>query len=319
MVLTRSVEERLAKLYLQGKLVGTLFRSLGQEATAVGAAYALGPRDVLCPMIRDAGALYVRGHTPREMFASHLGRATSPSRGKEGSYHFGDLSKGTICNVSTMGSTISVVMGAAWARRRQGEDSVGLAFAGDGATSVGDFHESLNLASVLRLPLILLVENNGWAYSTPTSRQMNVRDIAVRAQGYGIPSEIVDGNDVLAVYRCVARWAAYARAGNGPVLIEAKTYRMRGHAEHDDAAYIPKEELVEWRKRDPIDRYLRFLRENGHLTDQEEQSIRKRVESEIDEAERAALESPWPDPSIATQGVFEDDSIVAFHRWWERD
>jgi TPP-dependent pyruvate/acetoin dehydrogenase alpha subunit len=318
MQLCRSVEEKLLALYKQGKLIGSLFRSLGQEGTAVGSAYALEPQDVLCPMIRDIAALYVRGHTPRELISNYMGKAASPTGGKDGNQHFGDLKRGTIACISMMGSVIPVVMGAAYARQAQGIKAVGLTFVGDGGTSTGDFHESLNFASVRKFPLILIVESNGWAYSTPTSMQMNIKDIVVRAQAYNIPGYMIDGNNVLEVYRTVKKAAAYAREGNGPSLIEVKTFRMRGHAEHDDAAYVPKELFEEWRKKDPIDRHVKFLKENDLLTDAEQKAILARIEKEIQDAEEFALNSPLPDPSNAVKGVFEDDSIVPFTPWWER-
>jgi TPP-dependent pyruvate/acetoin dehydrogenase alpha subunit len=318
MQLCRTVEERLLALYKQGKLIGSLFRSLGQEGTAVGSAYALEKQDVLCPMIRDIAALYVRGHTPKDLFTNYMGRATSPTGGKDGNQHFGNRELGTIACISMMGSVIPVVMGAAWAKQMQGVKSVGLTFVGDGGTSTGDFHESLNFASVRKFPLVLIIESNGWAYSTPTSGQMNIKDLVVRAQAYNIPGYMIDGNNVLEVYRTTKKAVEYARAGNGPVIIEVKTFRMRGHAEHDDAAYVPKELFEEWRKKDPIDRHDKFLKENDLLTDKEQKEILARIEALVKEGEEYALSAPLPEGPSALKGVFEDDSIVPFTPWWER-
>jgi TPP-dependent pyruvate/acetoin dehydrogenase alpha subunit len=247
-----------------------------------------------------------------------MGRATSPTGGKDGNQHFGSRDLGTIACISMMGSVIPVVMGAAWAKQMQGVKAVGLTYVGDGGTSTGDFHETLNFASVRKFPLILIAESNGWAYSTPTSMQMNVKDIVVRAQAYNIPGFMIDGNDVLEVYRTVRKAAEYAREGNGPVLIEVKTFRMRGHAEHDDAAYVPKEMFEEWRRKDPIDRHVNFLKSNDLMTDSEQSQILERIEREVKEGEDFALSSPMPDPATALQGVFEDDSIVPFTPWWEK-
>lgn len=318
MQICRSVEERLLALYKQGKLIGSLFRSLGQEGTAVGASYALEKQDVVCPMIRDTACLYVRGHTPRDLFTQYMARATSPTGGKDGNQHFGDREKGTIACISMMGSVIPVVMGAAWAKQMQGLSSVGLTFVGDGGTSTGDFHETLNFASVRKFPLVLIVESNGYAYSTPTSMQMNVKDLVVRAQAYNIPGFMIDGNDVLEVYRTAKKAIDYARAGNGPSLIEVKTFRMRGHAEHDDASYVPKELFEEWRKKDPIDRHVRFLKDHDLMTDAEHRALQARIDQEIRDAEEFALSSPMPEGPTALRGVFEDDSIVPFTPWWEK-
>lgn len=317
MLLTRRAEERLLTLHRQGKLISTLFRSLGQEATAVGAAYALEPQDVLTPMIRDVAAIFVKGHTIKELFLQYFGRVDAPTRGRDGNQHFGDLKKGTIACISHMGATIPVTMGAAFALQYKGRKAVGLTFVGDGGTSTGDFHESLNMASVLKLPLILIAEHNRWAYSTPTTSQMNIDDISVRAQGYGIPGYTIDGNNVLEVYNTVKKVRKYVVSGNGPVLIEVKTMRMRGHAEHDDFYYVPKEELEEWKKRDPIDRYIRQLRNEKRITEKELDAMEKRIEKEIDEAQKAAEESPFADPDVALEGVYETPPKNDPPVWWK--
>ncbi len=316
MLLTRSIEDRLLVLFRQGRLIGSLFRSLGQEATAIGSSYTLQDGDVLSPMIRDMGALLVRGHSARDIFTQYFTRKTSPTGGKDGNHHVGNLGKGTISCISMMGAVIPVVAGAAWARRMQGTKAVGMTYVGDGGTSTGDFHESLNFASVMKLPLVLICEYNNWAYSTPVTKQMNIRDIAVRAQSYGIPGYICDGNDVLEVYRFCKKAVAYARAGNGPVIVEVKTMRMRGHAEHDDASYVPREMLEDWKKKDPIDRYVNFLTSNDLMTQAEQQVIIDRVNKEVSDAEEFAVNSPLPDGQDAIKGVFADDSIIWYKPWW---
>ncbi|HLG42916.1 MAG TPA: thiamine pyrophosphate-dependent dehydrogenase E1 component subunit alpha, partial [Planctomycetota bacterium] len=318
MVRTRAVEDRLTTLYKQGKLYGSLFRSLGQEATAVGAAYALDEGDVLCPMIRDLGALMVLGFNAREVFAQYMCREESTCRGKDGIHHLGDIHRGIISTVSMMGSVIPVVAGAAWGFNQQGRNVVGMTFCGDGGTSTGEFHESINLAAVLNLPLVLIIENNGWAYSTPSSRQSRVRDLAVKAQGYGIPGWIVDGNDPFETWKVARRAVEHARAGKGPMIIEAKTYRIKGHAEHDDFSYAPAEELEAWRRRDPIESYRARLKEHGFLADEEDAAIRSAVEREVDEGEKAALALPLPPGEEVIRGVFADDSIVRFVPWWKK-
>src|SRR5438128_5599253 len=226
--LTRLVEERLVNLYRQTKVVGGVFRSLGQEATAVGSAYALQPQDFITPLIRDLGAVLVKGIRPREIFAQYMAKAWGPSGGRDLNIHFGDMSKGFIGPISHLGDMIPVMTGVLLAGRMQKKDLVALAYIGDGGMSTGAFHEGLNFAAVQRLPLIIIAEYNYCAYSTPTSKQTAVKDLAEKAAGYGIPGHIVDGNDIIACYRVTKAAAEYARGGGGAVLIEAKTYRRKG-------------------------------------------------------------------------------------------
>src|SRR5258707_3565712 len=239
MRLNRELEEQMVRLFRQNKIVGGLYPSLGQEAISVGAAYALAPGDWIAPMIRNIGALLVRGFKPREVMTQHMARYTSPTLGKDGTSHFGDLkSRHVISPTSMLGDLIPVMAGIAMAGRYLGQKIVTMTWIGDGGTSTGVFHEGLNLAAVQKAPLVLIVENNQWAYSTPVERQVPLRDLADRAKAYGIESVIVDGNDAVAVERTTREAVAHARAGNGPVLIEAKTMRMRGHAQHDAAENV---------------------------------------------------------------------------------
>jgi TPP-dependent pyruvate/acetoin dehydrogenase alpha subunit len=257
MRLTRSLEERLSNLFRQNKVVGGFYRSLGQEATAVGTAYALQDGDVLSPLIRDMGALLVRGARPREIFMQYMARDGGGARGRDLNIHIADLIRGYVGPISQLGDMVPIMAGIALAGRMQGNNIVTMVYVGDGATSTGAFHEGVNLIAVLNLPTIIVVENNGFAFSTPTEKQTLVKDLADKAKGYGIPAEIVDGNDVVAVYDVARRAVDRARSGGGPTLIEAKSFRMLGHAQHDDQRYVPKELLEEWRKKDPIDCYVK--------------------------------------------------------------
>jgi TPP-dependent pyruvate/acetoin dehydrogenase alpha subunit len=256
MRLNRELEEQMVRLFRQNKIVGGLYSSFGQEAISVGTAYALAPGDWIAPMIRNIGALLVRGFRPRDIMTQHMARYTSPTQGKDGTSHFGDLkTRHVVSPISMLGDLIPVMTGIAMAGRYLGQKIVAMTWIGDGGTSTGVFHEGLNLAAVQNAPLVLIVENNQWAYATPVQRQSRLGNLADRAKAYGIESAIVDGNDVVAVERTTRNAVAQARAGNGPVLIEAKTMRMRGHAQHDAAEYVPKEMFELWKKRDPLDRY----------------------------------------------------------------
>lgn len=308
--LTRLVEERLVNLYRQTKVVGGVFRSLGQEATAVGTAYALQPRDFITPLIRDLGAVLVKGIQPREIFAQYMAKAWGPSGGRDLNIHFGDMGKGFIGPISHLGDMIPVMTGVLLAGRMQKKDFVAIAYIGDGGMSTGAFHEGLNFAAVQRLPLIVVCEYNHYAYSTPTSLQTAVKDLAEKAAGYGIPAHIVDGNDVVACYEVTKHAADYARRGGGAVLIEAKTYRRKGHAEHDDQRYIREGEAEWWEKNnDPIDRFERYLVEQNVATKEKLAEILSDVAREIDEDSAWAESSPMPEPEEAAYRVF-DNSIV---------
>jgi pyruvate dehydrogenase E1 component alpha subunit/2-oxoisovalerate dehydrogenase E1 component alpha subunit len=310
LMLTRLVEERLVNLYRQTKVVGGVFRSLGQEATAVGTCYALEPRDFIAPLIRDLGAVLVKGIRPREIFAQYMAKAWGPSEGRDLNIHFGNMEKGFIGPISHLGDMIPVMTGIALGARMQQKDLVALAYIGDGGMSTGAFHEGLNFAAVQRLPVIIIAEHNWYAYSTPTRLQTAVENLADKAAGYGIPGHIVDGNDIIACYEVTKRAADYARAGGGAVLIEAKTYRRKGHAEHDDQRYISSAELEMWEKRDPVDRFTRHLLKLEIATQAQLDAIVADVQREIDEDVAWAEESPMPEAEKAAYGVF-DNTIVA--------
>jgi len=304
--LTRMVEERLVILYRQTKVVGGVFRSLGQEATAVGTAYALEPQDFISPLIRDLGAVLVKGIRPREIFAQYMAKAWGPSEGRDLNIHFGDMSKGFIGPISHLGDMIPVMTGVALGARMQGKNLVAVAYIGDGGMSTGAFHEGLNFAAVQRLPVIIIAEHNWYAYSTPTSKQTAVKDLAEKAAGYGIPGHIVDGNDIIACYEMTKKAAEFARGGGGTVLIEAKSYRRKGHAEHDDQRYLPPGELEEWERKDPIDRYERHLISQNIATRERLDEIVADVQREIDEDVAWAESSPMPEPEKAAYGVFDN-------------
>ena len=308
MRLNRALEERLELLVRQNQVVGGLYRSLGQEATSVGSAYALEPGDWIAPMVRNIGSLLVRGFKPRDILTQNMGRANSPTRGRDSASHFGDLGpQHVVSPISMLGDLIPVMTGVAMGARILGQKRVAMTWIGDGGSSTGAFHEGLNFAAVQRAPLVLVLENNQWAYSTPVARQFPLRDLADRARAYGITSTIVDGNDVLAVYRAAKQAADRARAGEGPVLIEAKTMRMRGHAQHDPAEYVPKKMFEYWKARDPIARYERALAARGVLTERVKSALDARIERELADDVAFAETSPMPsaaDSNAVAQGVY---------------
>ena len=303
--LNRTLEDQLMRLFRQNKVVGGLYSSLGQEATSVGTAYALEPRDWMAPMIRNVGALLVKGYKPREIFTQYMARYTSPTQGKDGTSHFGDLKvRHVVSPISMLGDLIPVMTGVAMAGRYLGQKIVTMTWIGDGGTSTGAFHEGMNFAAAQKAPFVCVIENNQWAYSTPVKRQVPLRDLADRARAYGIPSYIVDGNDVVAVYQTAKEAVERCRAGEGPFIIEAKTMRMRGHAQHDPAEYVPKEMLEYWKARDPMDRYEKFLSENKLWDAKTKAEIDARIERELKEDLEFAENSPFPPPELAEQGVY---------------
>lgn len=305
MRLTRTLEERLVALYRQTKVVGGLFRSLGQEADAVGACFALERRDVMSPLIRNLGAMLVKGATPVEVLKQYMAKGDSPTRGRELNIHFGDLERGFIGQISPLGDMVPVMTGVTLTFKMRGEDRVGLVFVGDGATSTGAFHEGINFAAVQRCPLVVIVENNGYAYSTPTTRQTAAKQFVDKAIGYGVPGEQADGNDVLAVYDVTKRAVDRARAGGGVSLIELITYRRKGHAEHDNQSYVPKGEIERWeRENDPIDRYLQRLVDEFDFDPSELEAIDARVHAEVDQATDEAEKSPAPEALDALEGIY---------------
>jgi len=307
MRLTRSLEERLVALYRQTKVVGGLFRSLGQEADAVGSAYALERRDILSPLIRNLGSMLVKGATPLEILRQYMAKGDSPTRGRELNIHFGDTDRGFIGQISPLGDMVPVMAGVTMTFKMRRQDRVGLVYVGDGATSTGAFHEGFNFAAVQRLPLVVIVENNGYAYSTPIAKQTAATQFVDKAIGYGVEGLQADGNDVLAVYDVTKAAVDRARAGGGVTLIELMTYRRKGHAEHDNQSYVPPGEIDRWAaENDPIDRYLVVMREEFGATDEEIAAIDARVAREVDAATDEAEKSPPPEPLDALIGVYAE-------------
>ena len=307
MRLTRTLEERLVALYRQTKVVGGLFRSLGQEADAIGSCFALERHDVMSPLIRNMGAMLVKGATPVEILKQYMAKGDSPTRGRELNIHFGDLERGFIGQISPLGDMVPVMAGVTLTFRMRGEPRVGLVYVGDGATSTGAFHEGINFAAVQRCPLVVVVENNGYAYSTPTAKQTAAKQFVDKAIGYGVPGEQADGNDVLAVYDVTKRAVDRARRGEGVSLIELITYRRKGHAEHDNQSYVPEGEIDRWaRENDPVDRYVKRLVGEFKFETSDVERVDARVRDEVDRATDEAEASGFPQPLDALEGIYAD-------------
>ncbi len=319
MRLTRALEERLVNLYRQTKVIGGLFRSLGQEADAVGSAYALDREagDILSPLIRNLGSMLVQGARPVEVLRQYMAKGESPTAGRELNIHFNDLERGFLGQISHLGDMVPVMAGIALHFRLTGQPRVGLVYVGDGAMSTGSFHEGMNFAAVQRLPLVVVAENNGYAFSTPLRKQTAVKHLVEKAAGYGVPGVQADGNDVLAVYEATRAAVGHARAGGGPSIVELVTYRRKGHAEHDNQSYVPLEEIEAWVKNDPIDRFARQLRETGWAAPDELEAVDQRITAELDEAIAACEDEPFPDPLTALDGVYADPPRVDLE-WYRR-
>jgi pyruvate dehydrogenase E1 component alpha subunit/2-oxoisovalerate dehydrogenase E1 component alpha subunit len=312
--LTRTLEERLVALFRQSKVIGGLYRSLGQEGESVAAAYALDylQGDVVQPLIRNMGSILVAGAKPSDIIKQYMAKGDSPTRGRELNIHFGHPARdGFIGQISMLGDMIPVMAGIALAGRMQKRNLVGMAFIGDGASSTGAFYEGMNFATVQRLPLVVILENNGYAYSTPTSKQSAVKTLADKANAFGCASEVVDGNDVLATYAAARRAVDRARAGEGVTLIEAKTFRMKGHAEHDNQSYVPQSLIEEWSAKDPVVRFEQALVDGGIATTGDFEAIQSRAKREVDAATDEAERSPMPRPEEAALGLFAGDG------YWE--
>jgi TPP-dependent pyruvate/acetoin dehydrogenase alpha subunit len=320
MRLNRAVEDTMVKLFRQNKIVGGLYSSLGQEGISVGSAYALEKKDWLAPMIRNIGALLVKGVPPRDIFTQHMAKYTSPTRGKDGTSHFGDLENLHIVSpISMLGDLIPVMAGVAMAGRYLGQKIVSMTWIGDGGSSTGVFHEGLNFAAVQKAPFVLILENNGWAYSTPVRRQVPLENLADRAKAYGIQSYVVDGNDVVAMYTTAKEAVDRARAGEGPILIEAKSMRMRGHAQHDAADYVPKEMREYWEKRDPIVRHEKFLTEQKILDGKTKAEIESKISALLEKDRDFAENSPMPPADFAEKGVYcTGDDCHKIRPKWQR-
>ena len=305
MRLTRTLDDRLAALWKQGRGVGGTFNQRGHEAISVGTGAALAPGDAAAPLHRDLGCYLIRGMTPRRIFANQLGRAAGVTGGRDANLHgCGDLSLGIIGFISHIPQSVSTALGAAMSFTYRGQPRAAMAYLGDGGTATGLFHEVLNMAALYRAPLVIVVENNQYAYSTPVHQHLAGRNIVRRSRAAGVPAEEADGNDVEAVYRAASAALERARSGGGPSLIEAGTMRMLGHAIHDGAEYVPAELLEKWRKRDPIDRYEQKLLEDGAADQAFLDEAARRCREAADDAAAFAESSPWPDPASVEEGVF---------------
>ncbi len=320
MRLNREVEDTMTRLFRQNKIVGGLYSILGQEAVSVGSAYALEKKDWMAPMIRNIGALLVKGVPPRDIFTQHMAKYTSPTKGKDGTSHFGDLENLHIVSpISMLGDLIPVLTGVAMAGRYLGQKIVSMTWIGDGGSSTGVFHEGLNLAASQKAAFVLILENNQWAYSTPVRRQVPIENLADRAKAYGIPSYIVEGNDVVAMYSTAREAVDRARSGEGPILIEAKTFRRRGHAQHDPAEYVPSAQREYWEKRDPIALYEKFLTEEKLLDARGKKEIEDKISTLLEKEREFAENSPFPPPEFAAQGVYcTGDDCHKIRPRWER-
>jgi len=302
--LTRSLEDRITAMYRQGRILGGVWTSNGMEAISVGYACALEKNDIIAPYFRDMGAFLVKGITPRRIMAQYLGKKTGVTGGKEGNVHVGDINLGVLGYPSHLADNYPVAVGVALSFKIRGEQRVVAACTGDGGTSRGDFHEALNMASVWKVPVVFFCNNNQYAYSTPVKLQMAIKNVAERALAYAIPSEIVDGNDVVAVYQAARNAYERARLGEGPSFIECKTMRMHGHSEHDAAKYVPRELIDEWKKKDPVINMERHLISNNIAKEEKLKEIGEQVVKEIEDAVEFAEQSPLPEGKEAIEGVY---------------
>jgi TPP-dependent pyruvate/acetoin dehydrogenase alpha subunit len=320
MMLMRSAEERALTLYRQGKVPGSFYDGRGQEAISTGSAYVLGPRDRMCILHRDLAAHFIRGVTPDRYLANFMGRSGGVTGGREGNMHFGDGRLGCVGMVSMLPDMAQVATGIALAFKMRREPRVAMTYFGEGSTANGQWHEAMNFAGIHQLPVVFMLENNQFAYSTPNDLEFAV-DPVQRAAGYGFPGVSVEGNDVEAVFEATRVAVDRARAGDGPTLIECHTMRMHGHGAHDDMSYVPPEMFEEWERRDPIDTYAAWLVAEEDFGAEEIEALREQVRAEVDEAARVALESPMPDPDTALDGVYAErfeplgDGQAPWSRW----
>ena len=311
MRLTRAMEDRTRTLFLQGRVVGGGYTAQGHEATTVGAAMMLGEGDFIVPQHRDLGMHLVGGTSPRAVMCQWLARGNSPTLGRDGQLHIGDIHHGIVPSISMLGESLPVACGIGLTMKMRKRSTLVLASCGDGAANTGPFHEALNFASVQTLPIVFVIENNGYAYSTPNNIEFAIENLSDRAHAYGMPGETVDGNDVIGVMKAVRQAVEHVRSGKGPALVECKTFRVRGHSEADKAEYVPKELLEEWLKKDPIKRFEQYLTEEGILTGARRTEIEEKVKATVDDAVRFAEQSPAPHPETVTDYVFAPDGPIA--------
>ena len=302
--LIRAFDERLSTLVKQGKVRSGVYTGIGQEAIIVGTGYGLRKDDWICPLHRDLGAFLMKGVSSRTMMSQMFAKTTGLSKGRDSALHSGVTELGIFGNTSMLGANLPVAAGLGLTFKMEKTDNVVIAYFGEGASNVGDFHEALNIAGVQRLPIIFICENNQYAYSVPLEKTMAIDDVADRAESYGFDGVAINGNDVLAVYQATQGALARARKGEGPTLIECKTYRWHGHSEHDKAFYRTKEELAMWKSRDPIPTFASYLKGLHELSDEQVADIEARVKATIDDAVEFAANAPDPDPSDAATDLY---------------
>lgn len=303
---TRMTEDRIVALYRQGQIVGGVYTSRGIEATTVGSAFALEKQDYLFPIHRDLGAHLAKGQSVLNVFLQYLGKGNSLTKGKDSGIHFSDNDLRIIGNVSHLGAMIPMAIGAGMGKRMQGENVVSMNFIGEGGSNIGDFHEGLNFAAVMKAPYVQIIENNQYAYSTPTSKSYVCKKLSDRALGYGIPGHHIDGTDALEVYATVKNAVERARSGDGPSLVECKSMRMMGHSAHDDAKYVDTKLLKHYQDKDPINSLEKKLLKSGVLEQKDIQNITDELNTEIEEAAQEALKGPMPEAHWAAEGVYAD-------------
>ena len=311
MRLTRAMEDRTRMLFLQGRVVGGVYTAQGHEATTVGASWTLGKGDCIVPQHRDLGMQLTRGGSPRAVMTQWLARGNSPALGRDGQIHIGDMHHGIVPMISMLGESLPVACGVALTMKMRKRSTIVMASMGDGATSTGPFHEALNFASVQQLPIVFIIENNGYAYSTPTYQEFAIANLSDRAVAYGILGESVDGNDVLKVLETVGRAVERVRNGKGPELIECKTFRVRGHSEADKADYVPPALLEEWLAKDPIPRFEEYLTREQMLTPAIKAEIEGQVKAVVEDAVSFAEQSPAPDPVTVADYIFAPEGPIA--------
>ncbi len=311
MRLTRAMEDRTRTLFLQGRVAGGVYTAQGHEATTVGAAMTLRDGDCIVPQHRDLGMHLTRGGSPRAVMCQWLARGNSPTLGRDGQVHIGDMHHGIVPMISMLGESLPVACGVALTMKMRKHSTIVMATCGDGATNTGPFHEALNFASVQRLPVVFIIENNGYAYSTPAYKQFAIENLSDRALAYGMPGENVDGNDVLAVIETVERAVEHVRSGKGPALVECKTFRVRGHSEAAKADYVPQEVREEWLAKDPIVRFEAYLTAEKMLTAAKKAEIEEQIRAAVDDAVSFAEQSPAPDPATVADYVYAPGGPLA--------
>src|SRR6476646_4409756 len=302
--LIRAFDERLSTLVKQGKVRSGVYTGIGQEAIIVGTCFGLRKEDFICPLHRDLGSFLMKGVEPKAMMSQMFAKTTGLSKGRDSALHSGVTELGIFGNTSMLGANLPVAAGLGFTCKMEKSDNVVIAYFGEGASNVGDFHEALNFAGVQQLPVVFICENNQYAYSVPLEKSMAIDDVAERAHGYGFDGVAINGNDVLAVYQATQGALTRARAGDGPTLIECKTYRWHGHSEHDKAFYRSDEELAMWKSRDPIPTFTTYLRARHVLTDEKLHEVEARITTTIDEAVEYAMNAPDPKPEDATTDLY---------------